>query len=93
MNIAIPGLALALLLASPVAADQAPTGQSLADPEVQAAEPAIAVPGSVHPVHAVLRYDLSTAGACRMWSDQPPELCVLLTLNVIHMSEHPPKKL
>jgi hypothetical protein len=93
MKTAIPGLVLALMLISPVAADQTPTGQSFADKEVRAADPAIAAPGGVHPVHAVLRYDLSTAGACRIWSEQPPELCVLLTLNVIHMSEHPPRKL
>jgi hypothetical protein len=52
-----------------------------------------ALSSSGHPVRAVLRYDLSTAGACRTWSDQPAELCVLLALHVIHMSEHPPKVL
>ncbi|HEX4157287.1 MAG TPA: hypothetical protein VHY79_02335 [Rhizomicrobium sp.] len=93
MKTAIPGLALALMLVSPVAADQTAAGGSFTGREAQAAVPAIAVPGNVHSVRAVLRYDLSTAGACRIWSDQPPELCVLLALNVIHMSEHPPKKL
>jgi hypothetical protein len=93
MKTAIPVLALLLLLVSPVAAEQTPAAQSLGGREARAAEPAIAVPGSVHPVRAVLRYDLSSAGACRIWSDQSPELCVLLALNVIHMSEHPPKKL
>lgn len=93
MKTAISSLALALMLVSPVTADQAIKDQSIAEHETRAAIPAIATPGSVHSVHAVLRYDLSTAGACRAWSDQPPELCILFALHVIDLSEHPPKAL
>lgn len=91
MKTMIAGFAVAMSLVSPVAADQAPAGQTLTAREVRAAVPAT-VPGSFHPIRA-LRYDLSTAGACRAWSDQPAELCVLFALHVIHMSEHPPKVL
>jgi hypothetical protein len=92
MKTAILSLALVLTLVSPVAADQASGGQSFAGHEAKVAVPAIAA-GAVHSGHAVLRYDLSTAGACRAFADQPVELCVLLALHVIDMSEHPPKQL
>jgi hypothetical protein len=81
------GLALCLM-----ATPQVASGQQPSRPAERSAASAIAVSG-VHPVRAVLRYDLSTAGACRSWSDQPAELCLLLALHVIHMSEHPPKVL
>jgi hypothetical protein len=81
------GLALCLMAMPQIASGQQPMRQG--EPRVASA---VSAPG-VHSVHAVLRYDLSTAGACRSWTDQPPELCVLLALNVIHMSEHPPKVL
>jgi hypothetical protein len=90
MKTVISSLALALILVSPVAADQATGGQSVT---VQGERASALAASSVHPVRAVLRYDLSTAGACRAWSDQPAELCVLFALHVIHMSEHPPKVL
>ena len=93
MKTAISSLALALILASSATADQAIKDQSVTGREARGAFPAIATPGSVRPVHAVLRYDLSTAGACRAWSDQPPELCILFALHVIDLSEHPPKAL
>jgi hypothetical protein len=93
MKTAISSFALALLLTSPVAADQAPTAQSFMGNGARTSVPAIATPGGIHPAHAVLRYDLSTAGSCRAWSDRPPELCVLFALHLIHLSEHPPKTL
>ena len=92
MKTVISSLALALMLVSPVAADQASEGQSFMGQAERPTSSVIAASG-VHPVRAVLRYDLSTAGDCRVWSDQSPELCVLLALHVIHMSEHPPKVL
>ncbi|HTT81951.1 MAG TPA: hypothetical protein VMF67_00570 [Rhizomicrobium sp.] len=85
-------LTLTLTLISPVAAGQLATGRSFGGPEARAAVPAIAATGT-RPIHAVLRYDLSTAGSCRAFSDQPVELCVLLALHVIHMSEKPQKAL
>jgi hypothetical protein len=74
-----------------MAAPQVAAGQQDVRPVQRVAVSALAASG--HPVRAVLRYDLSTAGACRSWSDQPAELCLLLALHVIHMSEHPPKVL
>jgi len=75
-----------------MATSQVAAGQSDGRPAQRTAISGLAASGG-HPVRAVLRYDLSTAGACRTWSDQPAELCVLLALHVIHMSEHPPKVL
>ena len=93
MKTVIFSSALALMLASPVAADQPPAGQSSAGREAQVAVSTVATSATAHPARAVLRYDLSTAGACRVWSEQPPELCVLFALHVIQLSEHPPKVL
>ena len=42
------------------------------------------------PVHAVLRYDSSAASACRSFSDTSAEICLLLALHVIRMSEQKP---
>lgn len=42
------------------------------------------------PVHAVLRYDSSAAAACRSFSDTSSEICLLLALHVIRMSEQKP---
>jgi hypothetical protein len=81
------GLALCLMATPQIASSQQPARQ--AERTVASATAA----SGAHSGHAVLRYDLSTAGACRSWTDQPPELCVLLALHVIHMSEHPPKVL
>lgn len=81
------GLTLCLM-----ATPQIASGQQSARPVERAAASVIAA-SAVHSVHAVLRYDLSTAGACRSWTDRSAELCVLLALHVIHMSEHPPKTL
>jgi hypothetical protein len=89
MKTTILSLALALLVVSPVAADQAPGGQVSTGQGERAS--AIVAPG-VHHVRT-LRYALHTTGPPRSWSDQPAELCVLLALHVIHMSEHPPKVL
>jgi hypothetical protein len=86
MKRAISGFALALMLVSPGAADQISGGQSFAGQEQRTEAPA-GVAMRAHAVHAVLRYDLSTAGACRAFSDQSPELCLLLALHVIRMSE------
>ncbi|HEY3636575.1 MAG TPA: hypothetical protein VGK90_00390 [Rhizomicrobium sp.] len=61
-------------------------------PIERVAFPATAV-SMAHPVRAVLRYDLSSAGSCRAFSNQPVELCLLLALHVIHMSEKQPKSL
>lgn len=88
MRTAILGVALAFALTF-----QAAAGQSVPARETRTQVAAMAAPDVAHPVHAVLRYDLSTAGACRTWTDQPPELCVLFALHVIQMSEHPPKTL
>jgi len=41
------------------------------------------------PLHAVLRYDASTAQACRSLSDASSEACLLLALHVIRLSEKP----
>lgn len=44
---------------------------------------------AVRKLHAVLRYDATTAAACRTLSDAPSELCLLLALHIIQMSEKP----
>lgn len=44
---------------------------------------------SQRPVHAVLRYDSSTAASCKSFSDTSSEICLLLALHVIRMSQKP----
>jgi hypothetical protein len=77
------GLVLSLAMTAQAAARQSPVGQT--------ASAAVAVANATvaHPVHAVLRYDLSTTAACRSLSDHSAELCLLLALHVIRLSEKP----
>ncbi|MGH6878350.1 MAG: hypothetical protein ACREHV_13395 [Rhizomicrobium sp.] len=42
-----------------------------------------------HPMHAMLRYDASTAASCRSLTDASSEVCLLLALRVIRLSEKP----
>ena len=42
------------------------------------------------PIHAVLRYNATTAAACRSFSDASSEVCLLLALHVIRLSESAP---
>lgn len=74
----IPGLALAVLVTtSSAAGTDAPRAQR------------ISVAAFQRPVHAVLRYDSSSAAACRSFSDTSSEMCLLLALHVIRMSQKP----
>jgi hypothetical protein len=91
MKTAILGVLSAFALTSPATADQPSAGQLV--PAHETRVPVASASAIARPVHAVLRYDLSSAGACRTFSEQPPELCVLFALHVIQMSEHPPKTL
>jgi hypothetical protein len=75
------GMAFCLMMSAQVA-----NGEPNVRPVERVAVPSAVMVGA-HPVHAVLRYDLSSAGGCRTFSDKPPELCLLLALHVIHMSE------
>jgi hypothetical protein len=44
---------------------------------------------AAHKLHAVLRFDASTAQACRNLSDASSEACLLLALHVVRLSEKP----
>lgn len=63
-----------------------------AQPSPRAAE-RVAIPASTaaatRPVRALLRYDLSTAATCNSLPNERAELCVLLALHVIHLSQTP----
>ncbi|MGH6888944.1 MAG: hypothetical protein ACREHF_07080 [Rhizomicrobium sp.] len=48
-----------------------------------------AVAPAVRPLHAVLRYDATTAATCRNFSEASSEFCLLLALHIIQMSEKP----
>jgi len=52
---------------------------------------AVAAGATIHPprARAALRYDASTTEACRSFSDTSAEVCLLLALHVIRMSEKP----
>lgn len=82
------GLVFSLAMSASAAA-----GQPAPQQAERTAMPASAAVVS-HPVHAVLRYDLSTAATCSKFPNERAELCVLLALHVIRMSETPlPKAL
>ena len=51
--------------------------------------PVIMAGTTPRPLHAALRYDASTAQACRSLSDASSEACLLLALHVIRLSEKP----
>jgi hypothetical protein len=84
------GVAVALVLFGVMgtAPAQADAGRSLPPAGRAVAVAAPATPAIRH-LHAVLRYDMATASACRKFSDTSSELCLLLALHVIRMSEKP----
>jgi len=66
-------------------ATAAPASRS--DPAAHAsAAPRAAI---ARPWRAVLRYDAATTSACRSFSDQSSEICLLLALHVIDMAGKP----
>jgi hypothetical protein len=67
---------------------QAAAAQAVPSSTVRVAIPAPAA-AATHPVRAVLRYDLSTAATCNNLPSERAELCVLLALHVIHLSQTP----
>jgi hypothetical protein len=81
------GMAFCLAIHAQIA-----NGEPNARPVERVAIPSAVIAGA-HPAHAVLRYDLSSAGGCSTFSDKPPELCLLFALHVIRMSEKPQKTL
>jgi hypothetical protein len=82
LKILISGLVLSAVAASGASAA---TGRPMpAAVSTSAIPPALA-----HPVHAVLRYDTATTATCRSFSDDTSELCLLLALHVIRLSEKP----
>jgi hypothetical protein len=66
----------------------ATAGPQAADSREAARVPTVAA-ARAHPVRAVLRYDASTTSACRSFSDTSSEMCLLLALHVIGMSQKP----
>ena len=77
----LPGLALSALL----------TAGAVAAPNTEATH-VRATAGALNPrtIHAGLRYDASTAAGCRSLSDASTEVCLLLALHVIRMSQRTP---
>jgi hypothetical protein len=80
--------ALALGLLTAAAAAPALAGSP---PQKQAvsASTVVSVAPAARPIHAVLRYDATTAAACRGFSDDSSEVCLLLALHIIRLSEKP----
>jgi hypothetical protein len=44
---------------------------------------------SAHKTRAILRYGSATTAPCQSLSDASSTVCLLLALNVIHMSQQP----
>lgn len=66
------------------------TGAALASPAANATHPkTVSVGPPLQPSHAVLRYDASAYANCRSFSDASSEICLLLALHVIRMSQRP----
>jgi hypothetical protein len=80
-KISLLGLVFCLVMIAQAAAGQPSRTERLATPASAAT--------ATHPVRAVLRYDLSTAATCNSFPSERAELCVLLALHVIHLSQTP----
>lgn len=52
--------------------------------------PIVATAAPARPTHAVLRYNSTMAASCRSFSDASSEVCLLLALHVIRLSESAP---
>ncbi|HEY3779385.1 MAG TPA: hypothetical protein VGL35_15135 [Rhizomicrobium sp.] len=78
------GAALSFLVATDMASAETAGKPPQPAPSVANVAPAAQ---AVRPVHAVLRYDATTAAACRSFSDASSEVCLLLALHVIRLSE------
>jgi hypothetical protein len=77
---------LSLAIGSLVTTDAAAQPHAARAGEVRV--PAVAV-APARPVHAALRYNATMTSACRSFSDTSSEVCLLLALHVIRLSQNP----